>query len=652
MWTREACWWRCWWLAAAIWCLVSAAAAQEPARVILPADQVVPVTEIDVETVAADAPFAVQPSARQSLPDAWSRTRPGFHGTVSYRLLLHREDRGLNGSFAVSIPRASMGVRLWFNGVPLVRDGAVPEAGPPARLWNSPLLYVLPETLWEPGDNLLWLQISAERDQGGGLSAFRIGPQERLRAAHAWRLWWQNQLVSVLNVFVVSLGAFFLVLWWRHPTKRHYGYFGAAAVMMALSNVNMVVTTTPLPQEVWELAVHLLLLWGALLLALFPIGFARLHQPEVERAALVFGSVVTLLVVLERQGLWLSWWAAGMVPVLVMDGVAIVWLLRYVRREQPLGDNLLVCAAAFGALGLGTHDVLVRLGVLPFDQPYTSPYMTPVLMSALCWLVAGDYARSQQRLADSHRELAERLAQREQELQRSFAHLAEIERARAAAAERSRILRDMHDGVGAHITTAMRQIEGGRVEPALVAQTLRDSLDQLKLSIDAMNLPLGDVNALLASLRYRLQRRIESAGLVLHWAVEPLPPWPAGQVDAAAMHHLQFIVFECLSNALQHAQATALTVSAAMDLGDEGLCITLADNGCGLSCDPSAALHTVRERAALIGAALRVESNAPGTRVVLTLPLSPRAPPSGTPPPHRPAPAPAPPDSRQRPSPG
>ena len=47
-----------------------------------------------------------------------------------------------------------------------------------------------------------------------------------------------------------------------------------------------------------------------------------------------------------------------------------------------------------------------------------------------------------------------------------------------------------------------------------VAATLRESLDHLKLSIDAMNLPRGDINGLLASLRYRLQRRIAQAGMV------------------------------------------------------------------------------------------------------------------------------------------
>jgi hypothetical protein len=38
-----------------------------------------------------------------------------------------------------------------------------------------------------------------------------------------------------------------------------------------------------------------------------------------------------------------------------------------------------------------------------------------------------------------------------------------------------------------------RMVEAGRASSAKVMQTLRDSLDQLKLSVDALNLPPGDV---------------------------------------------------------------------------------------------------------------------------------------------------------------
>jgi len=56
----------------------------------------------------------------------------------------------------------------------------------------------------------------------------------------------------------------------------------------------------------------------------------------------------------------------------------------------------------------------------------------------------------------------------------------QLAREQERTAERTRILRDMHDGVGAHISTAIRQLESGRATAGEVLHTLRDSLDQLQ----------------------------------------------------------------------------------------------------------------------------------------------------------------------------
>jgi signal transduction histidine kinase len=182
-------------------------------------------------------------------------------------------------------------------------------------------------------------------------------------------------------------------------------------------------------------------------------------------------------------------------------------------------------------------------------------------------------------------------------------------------AERERILRDMHDGVGANLATAMRQLESGTAPAQEVAATLRESLDHLKLSIDAMNLPSGDVNALLASLRYRLQRRIAQAGLTIDWRVDELPHWEQGTDQA--MRHLQFLLLEAISNALQHAQAATLTLSARSAGGT--IEISVRDDGCGGLVDDGSGLQSMRERAQAIGAQLTVEDAEPGTRVRLRL---------------------------------
>jgi signal transduction histidine kinase len=209
--------------------------------------------------------------------------------------------------------------------------------------------------------------------------------------------------------------------------------------------------------------------------------------------------------------------------------------------------------------------------------------------------------------------LSAQVRAKEDELRRSYTQLEQLARQQERAAERSRILRDMHDGVGAHLSAAIRQLQSGRGERGEVLATLRDALEQLKLSIDAMNLPPGDINALLAGLRYRLEPRFAASDLRLEWEVDELEPIP--RLDPAAMRQLQFMVFEALSNVLQHARARVLRIEARRD-GDAAR-VRIVDDGCGFDVQSRArkGLQAMRDRAAAIGAQLRLES-APGRTVV------------------------------------
>ncbi|RZL86552.1 MAG: histidine kinase, partial [Variovorax sp.] len=252
------------------------------------------------------------------------------------------------------------------------------------------------------------------------------------------------------------------------------------------------------------------------------------------------------------------------------------------------------------------------------------------LLAAIGWLIAGDYARAQQGLAQMNQQLADRVQQKEAELRESFVRLADLERARAVAAERARILRDMHDGVGTHLTSAIRQLQSGLAAPGAVEQTLRDSLDQLKLSIDALTMEEGDVAGLLGGLRFRLAPRLEAAGLALHWQVDQLPAWPEGRTEA--MRHVQYIVFEAISNVLQHSGATAIAIRATHEAASETtpagvIVLRVQDNGRGCPAPSERnGLRGMRTRARAIHADLVVGPYGDGTsgcEVMLRLPLTP-----------------------------
>lgn len=206
-----------------------------------------------------------------------------------------------------------------------------------------------------------------------------------------------------------------------------------------------------------------------------------------------------------------------------------------------------------------------------------------------------------------------------QEVLDSRKALEHLARAQERTAERGRILRNMHDGVGAHISSAMRQLQmegtGHVLARNEVLQTLRDGLDHLKLSIDAIHLAPGDVTALLANMRYRMGPRFSGMGIELQWDVDLLPVCQT--LDASAMSELQFMLFEALSNVLQHAKARVLRVEGHAPPGVGKVFVRLIDDGCGF--DPTTStrngLASMRDRAMSIGAQLHITS-APGNTVV------------------------------------
>ena len=227
----------------------------------------------------------------------------------------------------------------------------------------------------------------------------------------------------------------------------------------------------------------------------------------------------------------------------------------------------------------------------------------------------------------------------EPEFERGVPGADQLMREKERKAERIRILRDMHDGVGSHISTAIRQLETGNASREEVLHTLRDSLDHLKLSIDAMNQPPGDINALLANLRYRLEPRFLACGIPWHWQVDLLKPIARADANAArqqrvgtvprrrvkprlmdtsAMRQLQFMLMEALSNVMQHSQASTLCIAAhPLDAQGRGALLQIIDDGLGfdVSRPRRKGLLSMQERADAIGVTLRL-SSAPGRTVV------------------------------------
>lgn len=194
------------------------------------------------------------------------------------------------------------------------------------------------------------------------------------------------------------------------------------------------------------------------------------------------------------------------------------------------------------------------------------------------------------------------------------------ERERTLLLERQRLMHDMHDGVGSHLIALLRMAESGTASPAAMADLLRGAIEELRLTIDSLEPLEHDLVTLLATLRNRVGRRLEGAGLVLEWAMADMPPLP--WLEPAQALQVLRLVQEAITNVVKHARARTLRVSAGPAGGALEVCI--ADDGCGF--DPATAnagqgLAGMRKRAQALGAELLVDA-APGAgcRVRLRLP--------------------------------
>jgi len=185
----------------------------------------------------------------------------------------------------------------------------------------------------------------------------------------------------------------------------------------------------------------------------------------------------------------------------------------------------------------------------------------------------------------------------------------------------------MHDGVGGQLITALAAIEGGRTAPADVAEIVRECIDDLRLVIDSMEPIDQDVLALLGSLRYRLESRLNAAGIRLAWQVSELPPVP-NLTPRNALHILRTLQ-EALTNVLKHAGAGRITVRAEVDPSGSSALISVTDDGHGFATDdPRTAgsggrgIANMRRRAEAVGGSLAIQSGLDGTTVTLALPLT------------------------------
>lgn len=604
----------------------------------------VPLTEAvrHVYSPAGNSAANVQTPARVTLPDPLTQGLRGEHVRIQYTL-------------DVSACAAEVSVALWIfrigapyrvEGVdaagraqplPLLNANQRAQTLPPVDaadpvIYNGriPALYALP-----PGTRTVRVALQTLPYMQYGLVRLEVGSTNLMLQRHSDGLREVLGYSDAASGVVTVLGMMMLLLWLRRRRDLNLLWLAVASGLWGLRGLLYFNNTVPGNPLVFEQINAINALLAAVTVTLAALHLLR-GERQRQRCIIWAGTGLILLAFGLAGGLGhgalLARSAAQVagVGLVLWLGFEIVRQWRAVATRHVLG--MLACLVT--VLGCVLHDLLIVAGVLPATaDPYVFWGFVVVLVGFA--LISGEYVvMTLARAERSNEELEQRVTTKSNELARSYQQLrsTEIAAARdtARTQEREHLMREMHDGIGAQLMTALRGVERGALNREQLVASLQDGLDELRLLMDSADTHQYLPGAL-AAWRNRWDARLAAAGVTLAWTIDE--SLDSVQLDSQAALQIMRILQEAATNVVKHSQAGHMHFTAWLQAsGADGqagrvLCIDMEDNGVGPGPAPvrtgARGLKNMHYRAANIGAQLELgprDGPQTGYRVRLRLP--------------------------------
>jgi signal transduction histidine kinase len=428
--------------------------------------------------------------------------------------------------------------------------------------WNIPLLISIEPTTDTATPRQILLRIERPHGSGGGISTVWAGEGMSLSWRYHMRYLLQVQLPYMSSAAFLTAGILSLLIWFRRGHEILYLLFFLVALSSFLRTLHYHVGENRLLlSDQWFswLTVNSLF-WLITAVHFFLNHLHGFTSPRLNRGILFVTaslSLITLPVFTVLQSIYLLSPLAYIVLMIMGLTVGIVGFYRSMQAQSS--DGKLLGSWCLISMVFWLHDWFLQSNHIDIESIYLGPYTNFVAFLLFLKIIFRRYLGAIDEVRKVNAGLAHRLEIREAELLKIHRCQRDTEHQLTLTNERQRMMEDMHDGVGSSLRTALLEIEKGQLSVTMVADVLKDCIDDLKLAIDAMEPVQADLLLLMATLRFRLGPRLENAGLRLRWEIKDVPAldW-IGPGDAL---HILRILQEAFTNIIKHTQATEICVT-------------------------------------------------------------------------------------------
>jgi signal transduction histidine kinase len=504
--------------------------------------------------------------------------------------------------------------RIFVNNRELFRNYARPTDQ--SQSWYRPFLIVVPTDALRDGENVILFQNSGWKTLAIGRTM--IGPQEMLTKKYDLQMLLRINGPIAANAMMALLGLCAIFLWSVRRKETELLFLALTAAFWLVRNYHFYTDKLPSSPEIFQAITHISLYFAAASSASF--GFSYLKTPHYQKITIcLFGygilvSLMHLIAPLSPLVIMVSTFAIALFTSIV--GVVGLFRTRSV-------DHLMVSLVMASIIISASHDFGRNAdlwdGAGFYFQPYVGFFFTGVFLLSFGRRAQGAFV-----VLETTNELLEsRVAEARLELALSERGRRALEVNQAVTEERVRLMREIHDGIGSNLLTALAIAEH-QSQPEATIKAFKRALSDLKITVDSLEPIDGDIVVLIGNLRHRMTNDLRDAGLRCIWEMKECRPikW----LDATSALHAVRIVQEAISNVIEHAQSDHIRIGCYEEAraGASGVAIFVADSGRGFDAGLNGkgkGMDNMKSRAEAINANFACETQPKvGTTITLWLP--------------------------------